>query len=118
MKKDNSYKKFNSIGIKIIDYLNNINPSGMNLFDDHNEILISKILDSMEMINLLVFLEKTFDINIDADNVLLENFENVRSIVEFVKKLRNEKNNRHSLIHNFADSVFPGLFVYSCFYQI
>tara|TARA_B100001971_G_C17893419_1_gene384215 strand:+ start:116 stop:388 length:273 start_codon:yes stop_codon:yes gene_type:complete len=90
MKKDNSDKKFSSIEVQIIDYLNNINPSRMNSIEDHNEIVISKILDSLEMLKFLAFIEQTFDINIDEADVLLENFQYVTSVVELVKKIRNE----------------------------
>jgi|TARA_Y100000310_G_C20110525_1_gene546883 acyl carrier protein len=90
MKGDNINKNNSSIETQIIDYLKNFNPLKMNQFENQNEIVISNILDSMEMIKLLVFLEKTFDINIDEGDVLLENFQYVRTVVEYVKKKQNK----------------------------
>lgn len=51
--------------------------------------LISKgILDSMDIMNLIMELESEFDIEIDPEDVLSENFESVEAIVALVEKCR------------------------------
>jgi len=86
MKIERNINKSNAVEIQIVDYLNNFNPSGMKFFEDHNDIVISKILDSLEMIKFIEYIEEKFHIHIDEGDVLLENFQYVSSVVEFVKK--------------------------------
>ena len=49
--------------------------------------LVSKgILDSLDIMNLIMELEAVFDIEIDPEDVLSDNFESVESIARLVEK--------------------------------
>ena len=70
---------------KIIAILNGINEdiesyTGTNMMAD-------EIIDSFELIEIISQLEDTFDIEIDAAEVSVENFANKDSIITLVKQL-------------------------------
>lgn len=71
---------------KIRNYIiNDLSQSKVDIKDldslyDHN------ILDSLNIIQLVVFLQKEFQININPAHLLIEDFETIDSIVELVKK--------------------------------
>lgn len=46
------------------------------------------ILDSLDIMNLIMELEGEFDIEIDPEDVLSENFESVEAIIALVKKCK------------------------------
>ena len=46
------------------------------------------ILDSLDIMNLIMELESKFDIEIDPEDVLSENFESVEAIAALVEKCR------------------------------
>lgn len=48
-------------------------------------------VDSFSIVELLVFIEKTFGINMPSDKVLFENFDSVKQIVNMIQKLQNEQ---------------------------
>ena len=76
----------NQINKKILNYLRGVNPYAIDKIENPDNIIIARILDSLSMLEFLSFIEKTFDINIDETDVLLENFQYVHTVVEFVKK--------------------------------
>ncbi len=43
------------------------------------------IIDSVKMMELIDFLEKTYGISIDDDDLYPENFDSLNAIVEFIK---------------------------------
>ena len=51
-----------------------------NLFD-------AGLMDSFQVIDLVVMLEEAFDIEIDAEDVIIENFANKDAIIGLVKRL-------------------------------
>ena len=51
----------------------------MSLFQD-------RLLDSLNLVSLLNFLEKTFEIKINTSEVTLENVDSVQKMIEFVEK--------------------------------
>lgn len=52
-----------------------------------NESLFgSGIVDSMGLLILLAFIEKTFAVSVDMSEVSMENFDSIRKIVEFISK--------------------------------
>jgi len=74
---------------KIIEFLNNM----LNAEENENKINIKEDLDlseigltSINMINLIVYLEDTFDFDFDDDELLLENLNTVTKIEECVNK--------------------------------
>ena len=56
-----------------------------NGFADDQSLLESGIIDSMMMIDLIAFLEKTFGITIDEDDMIPENFDSLCAIVAYVE---------------------------------
>lgn len=63
----------------------------MELVEDMNkDLLAADILDSFDIVKLVVALEEEFDIVIDADLVTPENFQTANSIVVLVKKIISE----------------------------
>lgn len=72
---------------KLISILQSVNPKiqeGINLIEDG-------IIDSFSVVNIVSELESKFDIEIDAEDVLGENFESVESIGLLVEKYLREK---------------------------
>ena len=70
---------------KILDILCEI--SGEELDDIELDLFSEGIVDSFIIINLVVELEKAFDISIDIDAITFENLCTVNAIMEMVKKL-------------------------------
>ena len=67
---------------KIEEILQRINPSiksGINLIE-------AGLVDSFEVMNIIMELEEAFEIEIDAEDVIAENFQSVDTIVELVEK--------------------------------
>lgn len=69
----------------IVRYLRENKPSGMR-GDDLRALKLRRVLDSLDMVGFLAFLESTFSIKISDQDVLARNFETVGSVVDFVKK--------------------------------
>lgn len=55
---------------------------------DSTRLVSDGILDSLDIMNLIVELESEFDIEIDPEDVLSENFESVEVIAALVEKCR------------------------------
>ena len=53
---------------------------------EENGLVSNGILDSLDIMNLIMELEATFDIEIEPEDVLSENFESADKIAELVKK--------------------------------
>jgi acyl carrier protein len=59
---------------------------GSNRKIETNESLFALgILDSLAFVQLLSFIEREFGITIDDDDVVVENFQNIDAIAQFVK---------------------------------
>lgn len=55
------------------------------------DILLSGLLDSLSIANLLVFLESEFDLKIPLEDVTVENFSTTNDIANFVsERLENQ----------------------------
>jgi len=78
-------RRVNDMKEKILDILCEI--SGEELDDIELDLFSEGIVDSFIIINLVVELEKAFDISIDIDAITFENFCTVKAIMEMVKKL-------------------------------
>lgn len=55
-------------------------------FTKDTSLVTSGIIDSMGIIELVSFIEETYDIVIDDEQITTENFENIRNIVKFISK--------------------------------
>jgi len=57
-------------------------------FNDETPLLGSGIIDSLAMLDVLAFLEASFQISIADDELIPENFGTVKSLVSFVDNKR------------------------------
>jgi acyl carrier protein len=69
----------------VINYLKEINPSVIGCEPDPRSLKLRRVLDSLDMVGLLSYLEGTFSIRITDADVLAKNFDTVGSVIEFVK---------------------------------
>lgn len=56
---------------------------------DSKSLISDGILDSLDIMRLIMELENEFDIEIDPEDVLSENFESVEAIMGLIEKCRN-----------------------------
>ncbi|MEW6607150.1 MAG: acyl carrier protein [bacterium] len=55
----------------------------------NNDSLLEKgIIDSFNMVKLLTFIESTFSVKIDDEELMPENFDSISAIANFVKNKR------------------------------
>lgn len=83
-------KKQERIDENHYEYSNEVTEIIRKLIQTHEEIqldenLREKGMDSLKTIELIVLLENTFDFNFNNDELLLENFESIRSICDLIK---------------------------------
>ncbi len=57
-------------------------------FDDETSFMDSGILDSTGILELITFVESTFEITIDDDEVLPENLDSLKSLEAFITTKR------------------------------
>ena len=62
--------------------------SGIETRLDSDRLVTDGVLDSLDIMNLIMELEGGFDIEIDPEDVLSENFDSVRAITALVEKCR------------------------------
>ncbi|MDG1689731.1 MAG: acyl carrier protein [Flavobacteriales bacterium] len=70
---------------KLYEILENIRPE-IN-FKEASNFIENDILDSLDIIKLVVALEEEFSISIDAEEVVPENFESIQFITKLIVKL-------------------------------
>lgn len=54
---------------------------------EDTDLIEEGILDSFDMVSLVLELQDAFDITIDVSELLPENFESINTIAEFIDKL-------------------------------
>ncbi len=69
----------------ITQYIKAKEPVGFN--DDYN-LIDEGILDSLAIMNLVAWLEKQYSIEFNEGDIVLENFNSVNALVDFVKAKR------------------------------
>ena len=57
-------------------------------FIDSETLITDGLLDSLDIMNLIMKLESEFDVEIDPEDVLSDNFESVDKIVALIEKSR------------------------------
>ena len=67
----------------IRDFLAGLEPRAATVGEDES-LLESGILDSMRMLDLLGFLEKTFEIEVEDDELMPDNFDSISAMVRFL----------------------------------
>lgn len=71
---------------ELIEALKRVNPK----IDYENEtgLITDKIIDSIDMTSILAELEETFDIEIDMEYLVPENFDSVQAMWDMIQELR------------------------------
>ena len=65
--------------------------SGKKSLDPDEDLLELGMLDSMGIMKLIVYIEKTFGIKIEDEDIIPENFQSLNSMVTFVgQKIQNK----------------------------
>lgn len=59
--------------------------SGINDIDEHTELFSSGIVNSLFAIQLVMYLEKSFNIEIGMDDLNMDNFNSIAAICSFVE---------------------------------
>lgn len=67
--------------------INEINSDKVD-FADNESLYENGVLDSLKIVQLMVYLEDTFKIKINPSDMHIEDFETLESIVKFVKRLQ------------------------------
>jgi acyl carrier protein len=64
---------------------------GKESLDPDEDLLEQRIIDSMAILKLVLFVEQTFGIEVKDEDLIPENFQSLNSMVEFVeRKVRNK----------------------------
>ena len=69
---------------KILEILKCINEDILTY--DGNSMIVDGIINSFEIIEIVAEIEEKFDIEIDTENLIAENFENKDTIIKMAKK--------------------------------
>jgi acyl carrier protein len=64
---------------------------GKESLDPDEDLLEQRIIDSMAILKLVLFMEQTFGIEVKDEDIVPENFQSLNSTVKFVEqKMRNK----------------------------
>ena len=55
-------------------------------FEEHTSFLESGIIDSTSILELVMFIEETFGINVDDDELVPDNFDSIANIAEYIQR--------------------------------
>ena len=73
---------------KLLDILNELRPD-VN-FEGEQELIDGGILDSFDIVSLVGELNEEFDIEINVEDLLPENFNSVDAMLELIQKMQEE----------------------------
>ena len=81
------------VNLTIRNYIISEFKSNIHTEDISNDssLIDSGVIDSVGIISLLSFLEKTFSLNISSDELMPDNFDTINLITSFVEKKINSK---------------------------
>ena len=57
-------------------------------FNKEKNLMTNKVIDSMDIVNIIAALENKYDISIEFDMITAENFDSIESINAMIKKLQ------------------------------
>lgn len=80
-----SYKGVKKMEEKILNILEEVNEDILTY--DGNNMIAEGIIDSLEIVEVITYLEEEFNIEINAENVIAANFANKDSIIEMVREI-------------------------------
>jgi acyl carrier protein len=71
----------------LMDYIKNDIMRNRNAkLSEDEDLLSSGILDSLGILQLVAFIEKTFGIRIPDEDVMFDNFQSVRAMADYLQK--------------------------------
>jgi len=70
---------------KIIKILKKTKPN-INFLKNKKDLIKKSILDSFDLVTIISEIEKAFNINIKANDIIAKNFDSISKIVKLVKK--------------------------------
>lgn len=73
---------------ELMDILKELRPDVE--FDKEQELIDSGILDSFDIVSLVGELNEAFDIEINVEDLLPENFNSVEAMLELVRRMQEE----------------------------
>lgn len=76
---------------EIIEMIKDVSAEEVEINSD-TELIDSEILDSFDVVSLILELNMNFDINIGVEEIMPENFSTPSTIAELVEKFRGEDN--------------------------
>ncbi|MGD9972528.1 MAG: acyl carrier protein [Desulfatirhabdiaceae bacterium] len=69
---------------------NSLNPSNLSVLSDDDSFFENGIIDSVGVLELVAFLEETFNMTIDDHELTLENLDSVNRLMSFIQsKIKN-----------------------------
>ena len=71
-----------SVKEKLMEVLKRVNPT----IEEGKDLIEAGLVDSFEVVNIIMEIEEAFDIEIDPDDVIAENFRNTDSILNLIEK--------------------------------
>ena len=71
---------------EFIDILKSVNPMVME--GDGLSLVADNIIDSLDVINIVVKMEEKYNIKFESDDISVENFASVKSIWDLIQRLK------------------------------
>ncbi|MCG3155496.1 MAG: hypothetical protein DKINENOH_02102 [bacterium] len=75
------------IRTEIVNFLKKQAPKGVT-FKDSDSLLATGVIDSLKMLDLISFIENQFNLAVDEDEMMPDNFESVDAITRFIHQKR------------------------------
>lgn len=70
---------------EVVDILNQLNGGSEIVVESNEDLFDKEILDSLQMVNMVSLIEEKFEIKIDVEDLIPENFSTVNGIVNYIK---------------------------------
>jgi acyl carrier protein len=55
-------------------------------FSDNDSLITSQMIDSLNVVRLIVFLQETYDIEFDSEELIPENLDSIQAITLFLER--------------------------------
>ena len=81
----------NDITNILFDYFKALRPDLVKELRSFKTLPLKQLIDSLGMLELLPFLEATFDIQIEESDAVFEHFQNISSLVSYITKKKDKK---------------------------
>jgi len=71
---------------QIVEFLETLNPEVKDGLDPDTDLLEASVVDSVAMMDLIVWLEETYDVIIDPEDLTPDNFGTVNRMVRYLER--------------------------------